>query len=204
MGKKKQKQIFLKIWASSHGTKYHHFQGHFNACVQKEAKFLPPKYDARGGRKITKNLVKEIKAEITSRGNQPQVHCTILATNNLRRQSRKELEKVFKLFTELSLHVEACPNARLVISDLIPSNEEVEKFKVAREMYRELERRLEKFTSQLRNVSFAKLSNGFIRNRIPNPELYDMNDIHLNDEGARIFAQRLTCHVTRVRRMKCT
>ena len=179
------------LFASSHGCDHHHFPEHFDSLMSGNPRFSTPEYLAIGGQKIDNHFVENIKTYLAENDGKRNLVILMIGGNNIRRKGSGDT--ILPYFEDIVKQVAATERAHLIICGLVPSPPHEETFNT-KDRFSEADHLLSDLAEQNKaKCTFFPTAKYFCQEGKSVRRYYEKEgeDVHLNSDGAKYFAQHL-------------
>ena len=183
-------QVF--VYTSSHGLTYRFFPQEFQLLFHQSGPFELSLSNifAKGGRRLSRQIVDDIKSTATKTAPLKQVIIINLGDNNLRHGENRP-EELRHLVSSVLEHCHGIPGCWVVFSSLIPS---IGHYNTTKESFSAFNRVMKEETDKFTFSSFCQFTRRLFVNGVLEPS-YFTDDVHLSQLGAEIFARALHRHL---------
>ena len=190
--KKKPNPIKQCAFTSSHGADNHFFPQEYTKCFEGETRFEKPEFLAQGGAKIDDHFVANIKSYLAKNDGERNLVILIVGGNNIRKKG--DGDSILPHFEKIVELVTATERAHVLICGLVPSPPHEETFN-SRERFSNADKLLSNLASQNEaKCTFFPTANKFCSAGKSLHKYYEKGgkDVHLNRDGAELFAKHLS------------
>lgn len=180
----------VTLWGSSHLTP-RHFPDFCKDIIKNIPRFQDPVYHAKGGLKLSPDVVTEIQNTIFSQRNDPQVHVIILGCNNIR--NYQTVEGVLHLFSRIVNFAKNIPDCILILSSLFTSPDY---FCWTASAFNEMNQSLRGFAHRNSHFCFYMDFSSKLNRQTDTPFFKDA--VHLSRTGAKLFASCIRRSIAKI------